>query len=150
MRVSLQDKPASSRYSLQYLSYSAQLIGESPTDRNLVEAHYLQSQYIVLEDQSGNIDAVKLGFSTAALFGACLLGGIFLIILSTNIYGRTDWFFICLLEILIGIPLGIGLGLTANQRYRRRLVKKGYVQVNTVTAANPEGAIALHIKQSQN
>lgn len=111
----------------------------------------MQSQYVVLKSQSGNLEAVKLGFSWITLIRVWVLAGIIFFILDANSGGRRpEWIIIFLFQDVIGIPIGILLGQRWNKWLHRRLTKTGYVQVNAITAANPEGAVALHIKQTQN
>lgn len=50
---------------------------------------------------------------------------------------------------LIMLVLYIVCGVNGNKWRESNLVSRGYDHVNTISASNPEGAIALHMKGSQ-
>ena len=110
----------------------------------------MESQHVVLQNPGGQYKAVKLGFSWITLLRIWVLVGIILFIIDAN-HGsrRPEWLVIFLLQDVIGIPLGVVIARRWNEWFRQRLYKQGYQQVDVITASNPEGAVALHIKQTR-
>lgn len=47
---------------------------------------------------------------------------------------------------VVSIIINIVFGMNGNSWREKNLISRGYEQADTVTAANPEGAVALYLK----
>ena len=116
-------------------------------------------QYKLFQHPSGEVEALKQGWSWPAFFfssiwalvkklwviGACVLA--FFVVLG-SILGAVgvDQTIINMMAYLIGIPVNVIFGLKGNSWREKALLSRGYEYKDTLTAANPEGAIALFLK----
>ncbi len=121
-------------------------------------------QYKVFKHPSGSTEAVKQGWSWPALFfgvtwaivknmwglgmgflsGSIVLGLIIAIIASAadDSSGHT-----IISVVNVAAPIAnIIFGLKGNSWREKNLASRGFKQVDTITAANPEGATALYVK----
>lgn len=108
-------------------------------------------QYKVYKHPSGTTEAVKQGWSWPGFFfsfiwamvkkmwslGVGLLIGFF-------VFGLINEALINIVAIIANIIFGINGNLWREDN----LASRGFEQVDTVTAANPEGAIALYLKSA--
>ncbi len=115
-------------------------------------------QYKVFKHPSGNSEAVKQGWSWPAFFfsfiwamvkkqwalGVSVLIGTltFGFIVGAAGGGEGGDALINIISILINIIFGIN----GNSWREKNLISRGYEQADTVSAANPEGAVALYLK----
>ena len=115
-------------------------------------------QYKIFKHPSGNSEAVKQGWSWPAFFfsfmwamvkkqwvlGVAVFIGmlVFGFILGAAGGGDGGEALINIVAIIINIVFGIN----GNSWREKNLISRGYEQVDTVTAANPEGAVALYLK----
>ena len=79
------------------------------------------------------------------MLGACCLGGLFLfgvVVAGTSGDGKDGDLLINVVSIAIS---GI-FGLNGNSWREKNLLSRGFEQVDTVSAANPEGAVALFLR----
>jgi len=109
------------------------------------------NQYKVFRHPAYELEAVKQGWSWPAfcfgafwalskklwLLGAGWIAGNVLVAL-VDPKG--------LLPIVGGLTAGIVVALNGNEWRERNLISRGYELVDTVTAGNPEGAVALFLK----
>lgn len=112
-------------------------------------------QYKVFKHPSGNSEAVKQGWSWPAFFfsfiwamvkkqwtlGASVLIGMLVFGFIVGAAGGGE----ALINV-IAIIINIVFGINGNSWREKNLISRGYEQADTVTAANPEGAVALHLK----
>ena len=115
-------------------------------------------QYKLFKHPSGTIEAVKQGWSWPGFFfsfiwamikkmwglGVGLLIGCIVLGLIVGAAGGGSGG--DALTNIIAIIINIILGVNGNSWREKNLASRGFEQVDTVTAANPEGAIALHLK----
>lgn len=115
-------------------------------------------QYKIFKHPSGTSEAVKQGWSWPAFFfsfiwamvkkqwalGVSVLIGllVFGFIVGAAAGDEGGGALINIVSIIINIIFGIN----GNSWREKNLISRGYEQVDTVTAANPEGAIALYLK----
>jgi len=116
------------------------------------------NQYRIFRHPAGELEAVKQGWSWPAMCFTVLwafakrlwtLGGTALacffvlsLILETTLEPQT-------LEVLsrfIGLLVALLFGLRGNIWRENNLLSRGFAHVGTVSAANPESALALHLK----
>ena len=117
-------------------------------------------QYKIYANPQGTYEAVKQGWSWPAFFfsmiwamvkkmwglGVGLLVAFFALGFVIGISGAGQGG-----EVLINIASIIGsivFGINGNKWRENNLPKRGYEYKETVTAANPEGAIALYMKEN--
>ena len=115
-------------------------------------------QYKVFKHPSGTSEAVKQGWSWPAFFFSFIwamvkkIWGLGVgVLIGTLVFG-----FIVgaagggeggdALINIVAIIVNVIFGMNGNSWREKNLISRGYEQVDTVTAANPEGAIALHLK----
>lgn len=115
-------------------------------------------QYKVFKHPAGSIEAVKQGWSWPAFFfsfiwamvkkmwglGIGVLAGTFALgfFIGAAGWGEGGDALVNIVAIIINIVFG----LKGNSWREKNLASRGFEQVDTVTAANPEGAIALCLK----
>lgn len=115
-------------------------------------------QYKIFKHPSGNNEAVKQGWSWPAFFfsfiwamvkkqwalGISVLIGVlvFGFVVGAVVGGEGGDALINIVSIIINIVFGIN----GNSWREKNLISRGYESVDTVTAANPEGAVALYLK----
>ena len=115
-------------------------------------------QYKIFKHPSGNSEAVKQGWSWPAFFfsfiwamvkkqwalGFAVLVGFFVLgfIIGAVGGGDSSDAIINVIALIINIVFGIN----GNSWREKNLISRGYEQADTVTAANPEGAVALFLK----
>jgi Protein of unknown function (DUF2628) len=115
-------------------------------------------QYKVFKHPSGTMEAVKQGWSWPAF------GFIFIWAMVKKMWGLGAGSLIGMLVVsffvgfagggvagdllvnIVVIIVGILFGIKGNSWREMNLVARGYEQVDTVTAANSEGALALYLK----
>lgn len=115
-------------------------------------------QYKILKHPAGSIEAVKQGWSWPGLFftfiwafikrlwmiGVGVLAVAFLVgVVFSSI---ADPATVDGLSNVVGIIVSLAFGLRGNIWRERNLLSRGFDHVDTVSANNPEGAIALHLK----
>ena len=115
-------------------------------------------QYKVFKHPSGASEAVKQGWSWPAFFfsfiwamvkklrvlGVGLLVGFFLFVIIVDASVGGDGADV--LINIVGIIISIIFGFNGNSWREKNLVSRGYELASIVTAANPEGAVALQLK----
>lgn len=115
-------------------------------------------QYNVFRHPSGTTEAVKQGWSWPGFFfniiwamvkkmwglGAGVLIGFVVLNLIVGMAGGGSGG--GALISVISIITNIIFGENGNSWFEKNLATRGFEQVDTVTAANPEGAIALYLK----
>lgn len=120
-------------------------------------------QYKMFKHPSGAIEAVKQGWSWPAFFFSIIwamikkmwaLGGGFLVAffilgLILGIAGAEEGVADGLINIA-GIIVNIVFGINGNAWREKNLLSRGFEFQDTVTAANPDGAMALLLKSSNN
>ncbi|MBE3102285.1 MAG: DUF2628 domain-containing protein [Firmicutes bacterium] len=119
-------------------------------------------QYKVFKNPSGSIEAVKQGWSWPAFFfsfiwamvkkmwrigvgvliGCLVVGFIIGLIFSDAGSAKAGDLLINIFAIILNIIFGVN----GNSWREKNLLSRGFEQVGTVTAANPESAVALHEK----
>lgn len=115
-------------------------------------------QYKIFKHPSGTSEAVKQGWSWPAFFfsfiwamvkkqwalGVSVLIGLLVFGFIVGAAGGDEGG--GALINIVSIIINIIFGINGNSWRERNLISRGYEQVDTVTAANPEGAIALYLK----
>ena len=116
--------------------------------------------YKIFEHPAGNIEAVKLGWSWPAFFFGFLWalakrmwglgGGLFAAFffaesLDASVHEALDG-----LITVAALVLAFIFGLNGNRWRENNLQSRGYEYTQTHTAANPDGATALYLKQKSN
>lgn len=115
-------------------------------------------EFKIYQHPTGKQEAVKQGWSWPGFFfgpiwalvkklwglGALLLVAV--IVLSAVPAGTE----VGMLTTLIMLVIYIVCGVNGNKWREKNLVSRGYEHLDTVSAANPDGAIALFIKGQQN
>lgn len=115
-------------------------------------------QYKVFRNPSGVIEAVKQGWSWPAFFfsaiwamvkkmwglGVGVLAGFFVLgfVLAAIADESTGEAIVNVVAIIANVIFGVN----GNSWREKNLASRGFDQVDTVTAANPEGAVALYLK----
>lgn len=108
-------------------------------------------QYKVFVHPSGNSEAVKQGWSWPAFFFGFIwamvkkMWGLGVAVMIATIV----FIAIAKSEALINIVsliASIVFGMNGNSWREKNLVSRGFEQTDTVTAANPDGAMALYLK----
>ena len=113
-------------------------------------------QYKVFKHPAGTSEAVKQGWSWPAFFfsfiwamvkkqwalGVGVFIGAIVFGFIVGIVGGSD----AIINIF-SIILNIVFGINGNSWREKNLISRGYELVDTVTAANKDGAIALYLKQ---
>ena len=113
-------------------------------------------QYKIFKHPSGSSEAVKQGWSWPAFFfsfiwamvkkqwalGVGVFIGAIVFGFIVGIAGGSD----AIINIF-SIILNIVFGINGNSWREKNLISRGYELVDTVTAANKDGAIALYLKQ---
>lgn len=115
-------------------------------------------QYKVFRNPSGVTEAVKQGWSWPAFFfsaiwamvkkmwglGVGVLAGFFVLgfVLAAIADESTGEAIVNVVAIIANVIFGVN----GNSWREKNLVSRGFDQVDTVTAANPEGAVALYLK----
>ena len=116
-------------------------------------------QYKIYSNPQGSYEAVKQGWSWPAFFFICIwamvkkMWGIGVGVLVSFfalgfVFGASDQGAEALLNV-ISIIANIIFGSNGNKWRENNLQKRGYDYKNTATAANPEGAIALYMKEDK-
>jgi hypothetical protein len=117
-------------------------------------------QYKIFMHPSGKSESVKQGWSWPAFFFICfwamvkkMWGFGVGILISMFVFGLIIGF----LDIgdvgnglinIISLIISIIFGVNGNSWREENLLSRGFEQVDTVTAANPEGALALYLKSA--
>ena len=116
--------------------------------------------YKIFEHPAGNIEAVKLGWSWPAFFfdviwalfkrmwwlGGCLFAAFFFAeSFDASVHEALDG-----LITVAALVLAFIFGLNGNRWRENNLQSRGYEYTQTQTAANPDGATALYLKQKSN
>ena len=116
--------------------------------------------YKIFEHPAGNIEAVKLGWSWPAFFfgflwalakrmwglGGCLFAAFFFAeSFDASVHEALDG-----LITAAALVLAFIFGLNGNRWRENNLQSRGYDYKETQTAANPDGATALYLKQKSN
>lgn len=117
-------------------------------------------QYKIFKNPLGIYEAVKQGWSWPAFFFSFIwamvkkqwvLGTvtlIFVFIFGFIVGASTDEKSGEVLINVVSIIINIIFGINGNSWRESNLISRGYEQVDTVTASNPEGAIALFLKEA--
>jgi hypothetical protein len=115
-------------------------------------------QYKVFKHPSGMNEAVKQGWSWPAFFfnwiwamvkkmwaiGVGVLIGLFALGIILAVAGVEDA--AALIINIVALGINIAFGVKGNSWREKNLVSRGFEQVDTVTAANSDGALALCLK----
>jgi len=123
-------------------------------------------QYKIYSNPQGSYEAVKQGWSWPAFFFNCIWAmvkkmwgigvGVLVsffaigvgVLVSSVALGASGQGAGALLDV-ISIILYIIFGINGNKWRENNLQKRGYDYKNTATAENPEGAIALYMKENK-
>ena len=118
-------------------------------------------QYKVYKHPSGSTEAVKQGWSWPGFFF------IFFWSMVKKMWGLSVGVLVAFIVLglitsaagsgtsgdalikVVGIIVSIIFGVKGNSWREKKLASRGFEQVDTVSAANPEGAIALHLKGAE-
>ena len=118
-------------------------------------------QYKVFKHANGTTEAVKLGWSWPAFFFTFIWAmvknmwglGVGLLVFLPILFGiiiifsgggtAAETLINC-----VAIIINIIFGVNGNSLREKNLVSRGYKHADTVTAANPEGAFALYLKEA--
>ena len=111
-------------------------------------------QYDIYSSPLGMTEAVKQGWSWPAFFFSpiwamvkkmWLLGSITLVgvLVLYAMFGSTSQRFS--FADLLSLGISIVFGVQGNAWRESNLLSRGFKRIGTVTAANPEGALALHV-----
>lgn len=117
--------------------------------------------YKIYKHPSESIEAIKQGWSWPAFFfgfiwamikkmwgiGVGVLIGWFALGVIIGLISLGDTIANPLINV-VGFIVSIIFGINGNLWREKNLTTRGFEQVNTITAANPEGAIALHLKEA--
>lgn len=115
-------------------------------------------QYKIFKHPGGASEAVKQGWSWPAFFfssvwaltkrmwllGGCCLVSLFVFGVGLGASGGGED--ADLLINVVSIVINVIFGLNGNSWREKNLLSRGFEQVDTVSAANPEGAVALFLK----
>ena len=117
-------------------------------------------QYKIFKHPSGNSEAVKQGWSWPAFF----FSFIWAMVKKQWALGVSVFIGILVFGFIVGAASGgdggdalinvvsiiihIVFGMNGNSWREKNLISRGYEQADTVTAANPEGAVALYLKDA--
>ncbi len=116
--------------------------------------------YKVFEHPTGNHEAVKLGWSWPGFFFTCIwafvkkLWGIGIgLLVGCVIWGVVDTALNAdsdtqVVSHIIGVIVSIVFGYQGNAWRAKNLASRGYKEVGTVDARNPDEAIALYLRSS--
>jgi hypothetical protein len=118
-------------------------------------------EFAIYRNPVNHYEAVKKGFSWPGFFfvviwafikrmwaaGCAVLGGLFLFGMMLAFMGVSDASFDMLTNI-VSIILAVLFGVYGNELRETNLQERGYDLVGVVSAANPEGAIALYVKNN--
>ncbi len=116
--------------------------------------------YRVFRHPTGIQEVVKLGWSWPAFFFGVIWAliknlwtiaivtavGLFLLGFILGSSGAEED--AAMLLNLLSLVIAIIFGMNGNAWREASLISRGYEHVDTVTAANPEGALALHLKSN--
>jgi len=110
-------------------------------------------QYKIFVNPQGTCEAVKQGWSWPAFLFTWVWG----------IFKKMWWPFVCVLisvfvlapfiaafADVVTIVISVIFGIYGNEWRENNLPTRGYDYKESVTAANPEGAIALYMKEKKN
>lgn len=119
-------------------------------------------QYKVFKHPSGTVEAVKQGWSWPAFFfnwiwamvkKQWLLGSsvficyaLFIFLLMSSVSSEEELIAVSVLNQIVSLIIIVTFGIKGNSLREKNLVSRGYEYADTVTAANPEGALALYLK----
>jgi hypothetical protein len=112
-------------------------------------------QYNIYKHPAGMTEAVKLGWSWPAFFFPLIwalikkLWGIVWSILGISVFLAIvigDPAAIFGLNMIISVVASVILGMKGNSWREKNLTTRGFEKADTVSAATPEGAVALHLK----
>jgi len=120
-------------------------------------------QFNVYENPSGMKEAVKQGWSWPGFFfnwiwcfvkkmsglGFGVLGAYFGIGILSGILEMSEAYGLSIIVNLAGIGVSIWVGSNGNEKRQENLISRGYELKTTVSASNPEGAIAMYTKENQ-
>ena len=116
--------------------------------------------YKIFEHPAGNIEAVKLGWSWPAFFFGFLWalfkrmwglgGGLFAAFFLAESFDASADEALDGLITVAALVLAFLFGLNGNRWRENNLQSRGYEYTQTHTAANPDGATALYLKQKSN
>lgn len=115
-------------------------------------------QFKIYENPAGIKEAVKQGWSWPGFFfnwiwcfvkklnghGAGILIALFVLVILSAASAEMN-----ILTSIVGIGVSIWLGSSGNSLREANLLKRGYDFKTTVSASNPEGAIAMYAKENQ-
>jgi hypothetical protein len=112
-------------------------------------------QYKIFKHPAGANEAVKQGWSWPAFFfsfiwamvkkqwllGVAVLVGMFIFGFIVGLSGGGD-----ALVNIVSIIINCVFGINGNAWREKNLISRGYELVDTVSASNPEGAVAMYLK----
>ncbi len=116
-------------------------------------------QYNIYENHEGLKEAVKQGWSWPGFFfswiwcftkkingygAGILVAAIFLNIITASSEEMS------IFVLIIGLGISSWMGYSGNKLRGENLVRRGFMNNSTVTAATPEGAIAIYVKEKKN
>ena len=117
-------------------------------------------QYKVFKHPAGAIEAVKQGWSWPGFLFDCIwalvkrmwglgigvfIGAVILAMIFISIFGEQSGeglYYLC------GFIAKLTFGANGNSWREKNLASRGFEHVDTVSASNPEGAIALYLKEA--
>ena len=119
-------------------------------------------QFKIYSNPQGSYEAVKQGWSWPAFFFSCIwalvkkmwvLGvGVFALLfllgVIAGVVGEDDEEAIITIADVAGLIVSIVFGVSGNSWRERNLESRGYDCQGAVNASNPEGALALYIKEN--
>ena len=116
-------------------------------------------QYNIFQHLSGTREAVKQGWSWTAFSFVWMwaimkkmwgigVSGLMALLVCSSVMVVWDSTWAIALGNIISLIIFIIFGIYGNSWQEKSLVARGYEQVDTVTAANVEGALALYLKSA--
>lgn len=119
--------------------------------------------YNIYENPTNILEAVKQGWSWPGFFfnwlwsfvkkmygfGFALIGTFFALGLLSGLLEISGEVGLSLIVNLLAFGVSIYVGSNGNVKRQENLVSRGYELKTTVTASNPEGAIAMYMKENK-
>ena len=153
-------------------SEAAAIVEPQPTNKSEAENKHehvsgvltkggTMKQYKVFKHPSGSTEVVKQGWSWPA-FSFCFIWAMVKKMWGLGVGVLLGFLMLAFIIVVADVGRGVGalmdvvsiivyiiFGKNGNSWREKNLISRGFEQVDTVTAANPEGAVALYLKSAR-